>query len=241
MPRRWWPTWPPISASRPIASISRARPTNAWATSAARRPSRRKPSCWWNVPAERRPETTPRPATARVFFALWPSAAVAARLADIALDAATRFGGRPTRRETIHLTLAFLGDVPASRLAELGDVAAAVRGAAFDLQLDRLGFWQHNHLLWAGGDMPAALETLHGALSKALSDNGFNIDGGGRSFAPHVTLVRKLPPASGLAAGQAMPLPALAWPCRQFALVRSRLSPSGSGYQILREFPLFSA
>jgi len=163
---------------------------------------------------------------------------VADRLAGIADDAAARFGGRATRRETIHLTLAFLGDVPESRLAELVEVAAAVRGAAFDLSLDRLGYWQHNHLLWAGGQMPAALAELQATLSQALVGNGFKVDGAGRSFVPHVTLVRKLPPACRLAAGQEMPLPALPWPCQRFFLVRSRLSSSGSEYLILRDFLL---
>jgi 2'-5' RNA ligase len=190
------------------------------------------------VPADRRPETPHRPATARVFFALWPPAEVAERLAEIAGEAAARFGGRATRRDTIHLTLAFLGDVPESRLAELGDVAAGVTSAAFEMSLDRLGFWQHNHLLWAGGEMPAALDALHGALRKALTSNGFKVDGTGRSFAPHVTMVRKVPPACQLEAGQEIPMPALAWPCQRFFLVRSRLSSAGSEYLILRAFAL---
>lgn len=160
------------------------------------------------------------------------------RLAAIAAEAAARLGGRATRRDTIHLTLAFLGDVPESRLAELGEVAAAVRGAAFDLRLDRLGYWQHNHLLWAGGETPAALTALHGALRKALAAGGFKVDGEGRSFAPHVTLVRKLPPTCGLAAGQEAPMPTLAWSCQRFFLVRSRLLSSGSDYLILRDFSL---
>jgi len=163
---------------------------------------------------------------------------VAGRLAAIAGEAAARFGGRATRHDTIHLTLAFLGDVPESRLAELGDVAAGVRGTAFDLSLDRLGFWQHNHLLWAGGETPAALTVLHGVLCNALVGNGFKVDGEGRHFAPHVTLVRKLPPACPLAAGQEIPLPALAWSCQRFFLVRSRLSSAGPDYLILSDFAL---
>lgn len=190
------------------------------------------------MPADRRPESPQRPATARIFFALWPPADVAGRLAAIAGEAAARFGGRATRRDTIHLTLAFLGDVPESRLAELGDVAASVRGSAFELSLDRLGFWQHNHLLWAGGETPAALTALHGALGKALAGSGFKVDGEGRHFAPHITLVRKLPPTCQLAAGQAIPLPALAWSCQRFFLVRSQLSSAGPDYLILRDFSL---
>jgi 2'-5' RNA ligase len=163
---------------------------------------------------------------------------VADRLAAIAAEAAARLGGRATRRDTIHLTLAFLGDVPESRLAELGEVAAAVRGAAFDLRLDRLGFWQHNHLLWAGGEKPVALELLHRALRDALGQAGFMVDGLGRDFAPHLTLVRKVPPDSGLAAGQLKSIPALPWHCERFSLVYSRLSSAGSDYRVAREFPM---
>ena len=193
------------------------------------------------MPAERRAESSERPATARVFFALWPPPEVAERLAEIAGEAAGRFDGRATRRETIHLTLAFLGDVPESRLAELAEVAAGVCGAAFELSLDRLGYWQHNHLLWAGGETPAALADLQAALSKALAGNGFKVDGAGRNFVPHVTLVRKLPPNCRLVPGQETPMPALPWSCQRFFLVRSRLSSSGSEYLILRDFLLTSS
>ena len=188
--------------------------------------------------AERRPESTERPATARVFFALWPPAGVADPLADIAREAAGRFGGRATRRETIHLTLAFLGDVAESRLAELGAAAAEVRAAPFDFSLDRLGFWRHNHLLWAGCDQPpAALDDLQASLGKALARAGFKVDGQGRSFSPHVTLVRHIP--LGVEPGQLgtlLPPDGLSWPCEHFVLVRSALSSAGPAYRILREF-----
>lgn len=52
----------------------------------------------------------------RLFFALWPSPAAAERLASAATDAAARLGGRPTRLETLHLTLAFLGEVADERV-----------------------------------------------------------------------------------------------------------------------------
>lgn len=173
-----------------------------------------------------------------MFFALWPPAEVADRLAAIAGEATARYGGRATRRETIHLTLAFLGEVPELRFGELVETAASVRCASFEFCLDRLGFWQHNHLLWAGGEMPAALDALHDKLLQALTGGGFKIDGGGRRFSPHVTLVRKLPSGGDLTAGQEMPLPAVAWPCEQFFLVRSRLASSGSEYRILHQFSL---
>lgn len=192
------------------------------------------------MPAEHQPQKSEKPATARVFFALWPPAGVADRLAAIAGEAAARFGGRATRRETIHLTLAFLGDVAASRLTELGAAAAGVQAAPFTLSIDRLGCWSHNHLLWAGCEQPAAaLGELQANLEKALAEAGFRVFGEGRGFAPHVTLVRRIPP--GVEPGvfaPALPSNGLAWPCRHFVLVRSQPTASGSEYLVLREFSL---
>ena len=83
----------------------------------------------------------------RLFFALWPPAPVARSLANQADALAERSGGRATRRETIHLTLAFLGDVGEAQLPEVLETARAVAAAPFELKLDRLGFWRHNRLI----------------------------------------------------------------------------------------------
>jgi 2'-5' RNA ligase len=56
---------------------------------------------------------------ARVFFALWPSPEAARQLAAVAASFAAAAGGRATRLESLHLTLAFLGDVAVDRLPEL--------------------------------------------------------------------------------------------------------------------------
>lgn len=171
---------------------------------------------------------------------------MAERLGDIADDAAQSFGGRATRRETIHLTLAFLGNVPEARLPELCAAAARVRGEPFSLTIDRLGFWPHNHLLWAGCPVPVApLGELFDRLGQALGLAGFK--GGetgqdgkkGRDFVPHITLVRRVPAAT--APSETRPLPlvgALPWDCARFVLVRSTLSAAGSDYRIIGEFPL---
>jgi 2'-5' RNA ligase len=172
---------------------------------------------------------------ARVFFALWPPAEGAERLGGIARATAANHGGRATRPETIHLTLAFVGDVPEARLPDLVDAAAGVRGQPFDLGLDQVGFWTHNRLCWAGTSAPpAALAELAGALRTALRGAGFPIERERGAFVPHVTLVRKT-----ASAVPAQPIaPAVAWPCAAFVLVRSRLSVHGSAYEVLREFPL---
>ena len=190
--------------------------------------------------AERRNQKQPKPATARVFFALWPAPEVAERLGDIARDAALSFGGRATRRDTIHLTLAFLGNVPEARLPELSMAAATVGAEPFAINVDQLGFWSHNHLLWAGCQAPSApLDALSGQLRQALARAGFRVGGEGRNFVPHVTLVRRVPEAS--APSERCPLPLiepLIWRNERFVLVRSTLTELGSSYQIIDEFPL---
>lgn len=190
--------------------------------------------------AERRNQKQPKPATARVFFALWPSPEVAERLGDIALDTALSFGGRATRRDTIHLTLAFLGNVPEARLPELSIAAASVGGEPFAINIDQLGFWSHNNLLWAGCQAPSApLNLLSSQLRKALARAGFRVGGEGRDFAPHVTLVRRVPEVT--APSERRPLPSIepfTWRNDGFVLVRSTLSAQGSSYNIIDEFPL---
>ncbi|MGE5471812.1 MAG: RNA 2',3'-cyclic phosphodiesterase [Bacteroidota bacterium] len=181
-----------------------------------------------------------RPRTARVFFALWPTPELAGQLAEIARTAAERHGGRPTRPETIHLTLAFLGGVPEELLPGLIQLAADIAVPPFTLAIDRLAFWQHNHLLWAGCSAPPpAVRQLVDALRAGLGQAGVRVDAGRRDFTPHVSLVRRVPEASAPAPGQVpLPLAGLDWSCRSFVLVRSRPSAAGSDYQILAEFAL---
>lgn len=186
-----------------------------------------------------RPSGPRRPEQARVFFALWPDDNVRARLQRAAIDGARRFGGRAMQPETLHLTLAFIGDVDLDRLPALHAAAAEVSAGAFRLDLDRLGFWAHNRILWAGSSRPEPeLSRLAGRLGESLLAAGWATDAaGGRPFAPHITLVRKL-------ACKRPELPefeAVAWDCQEFALVRSRLSSRGAAYETIGRWRLGQA
>lgn len=180
------------------------------------------------------------PATLRLFFALWPPTEAASELGRVAGEAASRYGGRPIRPAAIHLTLAFLGEVPESSLPVLKAAAQTVRANPFELVFDRLGYWPRNHLLWAGCEAsPAALDGLYRGLQLALAGAGFCGDHESRRFKPHITLVRNVsrnrcPDRMT----DTLPIDPLGWPCSQFVLVRSQLSAEGSSYQIVGEFPL---
>jgi len=169
----------------------------------------------------------------RLFFAVWPEAAAAGRLHDAARLAQRTCGGRVMTMQSLHLTLAFLGQVAADRMADLQHAAAGVRAAPFDLCIDVLGCWQHNRIVWAGcSGPPAALSGLARTLAVALADAGFPTEA--RAFMPHVTLLR---------GARCAPLPpleqAIAWPVRAFHLVESH--PHDAGYKSLVRWPLATA
>ncbi|WP_458527413.1 2'-5' RNA ligase family protein, partial [Onishia taeanensis] len=55
----------------------------------------------------------------RLFLALWPDPAVREALSSTAGQAHLACRGRPVAPEQLHLTLAFLGQVPTERLSAL--------------------------------------------------------------------------------------------------------------------------
>ncbi len=134
-------------------------------------------------------------------------------------------GGRPTRVETLHLTVAFLGSI--DRLAEIEDAAKEVASRRVALLLDHAGFWRHNRIVWAGTSLvPAGIEQLALDLRQALARHGIGFDS--KPFATHVTLLRD--------AQEPRPMPALEpihWEVDGFVLVRSQPRAGRSGYEPL--------
>ena len=168
----------------------------------------------------------------RLFFALWPPAASVVALAEWAAQAQVRTGGKVTGAASIHLTLAFLGEVAEERIADAIRAARNVRGTRHRLPIERAKIWRHNRIAWVGPEeTPAALDALVQSLHEQLRAQGFGIEA--RPFAAHVTLVRKAAKTARLP-----PLPVLDWPVDEFTLVRSKLSSKGSGYEILGRFEL---
>jgi 2'-5' RNA ligase len=162
---------------------------------------------------------------------LWPAAGTADALHAVAHDAHRSCGGRLTRRETLHLTLAFLGDIPAARLPDAEAAAVSVGGAPFELLLDRLGCWKH--ILWAGGDSPP-LAALAEGLAARLRRAGFRLEE--RPFAAHVTLLRdaRCPAVPAMAE-------TIVWRVTEFVLAESRSDAAGARYEIIGRWPLVGA
>jgi 2'-5' RNA ligase len=172
--------------------------------------------------------------TRRVFFALWPDAAALDALEAAAREGEACCGGRRMRRDGLHLTLAFIGAVTPSRLELLHEIAAGVAAAPYELVLDRLGWWPHNRILWAGcHEAPSLQHRLFEALALPLAAAGFVLDR--RPHAPHVTLLRQ----ARCKEVPEMPTP-IRWRVDAFSLVESSLQPSGARYREQESWPLLA-
>ena len=166
----------------------------------------------------------------RLFFALWPDDEVCAQLARWSRELHALCGGRPTRPENLHVTLAFLGGVEEARVAEVERAAGEVAPRAVSLVLDQPGYWKHNRIAWAGASVvPPELEALVSELRGALAKSQIRCDA--KSFVSHVTLLRD--------ASEPRALPALVpieWRLDGFALVQSVSLPQGSRYKIRKSW-----
>ncbi len=100
--------------------------------------------------------------------------------------------------DNYHLTLAFLGPMPASSVAGLCDTLSALaRHAAPHLRLTRLEPFptQRPHVVAAMVTGDDALDTLHQALREALTTLGVAVES--RPLVPHITVARSRRSARG--------------------------------------------
>ena len=187
-----------------------------------------------------------RMTSARLFVAIDPAPAVRDRL-RAALAPVRRLA--PSAKwvdvASLHLTLAFLGDVEVPRVPE---IAAAIGGVAaghapFELGCAGAGAFggKRPRVLWAG--VPFALDALaavHGDLAAALAPLGFAPEP--RPFAAHLTLARAreargdpaLAACAAALAGQDFGVTRV----EALVLYRSDLSPKGPAYRPLASLPL---
>jgi len=173
----------------------------------------------------------------RLFFALWPDAALRRGIAEAAEahPAIRAAGGRAEAAARYHLTVQFLGDFRALAPAMLDALGAAATGVAalppFELLLDRIGSFSAGRVVWIGcGAPPPQLLQLHRDLGEALAavDIASKV---APTFIPHLTLRRH---AHG-AIEQA--IPPLRWWARDFVLIDS----TAGAYRIVGRWPLTGA
>jgi 2'-5' RNA ligase len=184
------------------------------------------------------------PRARRLFVALDPPEAVRRRVAHLQAEL-RRAAGRaasdvrwvePAR---IHLTLQFLGAVPAARVPALEEALreAAAEGAPLGLEVRGAGGFpsaRRARVVWLGlgGDV-GALAALVAGVGRRLAPLGFAPED--RPFTPHLTLGRSRDGrgAPGLAGAlaAAAELDGTSWRASELVLFESHLSPAGARYE----------
>ena len=175
--------------------------------------------------------------THRLFFAIHPDAAAAAAIGLVVarLRDAKTVRGRWTAADKYHLTARFLGDhgLDAGAVIERARRAAdRVRGAAFDVEFDRIatfrGRYQCPCILRCPADGEAGVQRLWRALGEALGME--SVDSRDENhFIPHLTIAyvdRML--------SEPVPIERVSWRARGFALVDSQRSV----HHIVARWPL---
>ena len=100
--------------------------------------------------------------------------------------------GKFTRRENLHLTLAFLGEVPPGRVEAIHRAMDHTAISPLSLTFDHTGRFRQEggDLWWLGLGENEALMALQQELAGHLSTEGFPLES--RPFAPHITLARQV-------------------------------------------------
>ena len=183
------------------------------------------------------------PPARRLFFALWPNEAQRAALARATAKIARHSGGRPVPESNLHVTLAFLGSVPESRVAELRRIATRT-GEEFPraalplvLTLEALAHWSKPQVLTVlerqethAAD-PGPVTALAARLTTETAAAGFSPDL--KPFRAHVTVARKVSRAPRVSA-----MRKVEWSFDAFALVESRTLAEGPVYSVVESYPL---
>lgn len=150
-----------------------------------------------------------------------------------------------TKPDNFHLTLKFLGEVEAARIAGITNACAdaATHVSAFSLHLQKTGVFpnlKQPKVLWVGlageGD---TLQQLHRRVEENLQSLGFAKEA--RAFNPHLTLgrVKSLANIATVTAKLlAYPLPEFSFHVHELVVMQSQLHPQGSIYTPLAKCSL---
>jgi RNA 2',3'-cyclic 3'-phosphodiesterase len=147
---------------------------------------------------------------------------------------------RPVGRESMHLTMLFLGEQPGNIIPELVSIATqAVSGARpCDVSIGPAGFFPRVSFLTLIGE----IETLI-MVSRSLSTEcaGYLERPEDRPFKAHITIARHKqnirPQEKARITELFSKYAALAWTCRELVLYESDLTPKGPIYKALERFP----
>lgn len=164
----------------------------------------------------------------RLFLALWPDDLGRQALAEHTQS--WTWPEQSVRYEPVdwHVTLHFLGNVPAQRLPGLA-TGLNVPFDHFDLVLDRPERWPHGLAVLGASTVPDQLVDLHQRLARAITVFDLPVDQ--RPYRPHATLAR-----GAQAAVPPQDCAPVVWSIRGYALALAAGRPE-ERYSVISRYP----
>lgn len=169
----------------------------------------------------------------RLFFAIEMPAPLQRQIVRWRADHFAPEAGRPIVGASLHLTLAFLGDVSDAKRQALATQAGRIRQPGFILTLDDAGQWLRSRVVWLGTRQPprGLLQLANMLRSQAARSGCYQSP---QPFHPHITLLRDASHAV------ALPPPGFHWSfaVNEFALYESVFDRGRTRYTPLQRWTL---
>lgn len=173
---------------------------------------------------DRQARETEMSATDRLFFALFPPAAVSAQVYALQQDLRVRHGlwGRAIAMDRLHVKLCNLGDyrgLPSNIVAKAREAASCVRAPVFDVIFDRAfsfaGRSRNRPFVLRSHEGARSIQNFQRELGKSMMAHGLGKFV--RPYTPHMTLLYDTADVSE------QPVDPVSWRCAEFRLVHSML------------------
>lgn len=186
----------------------------------------------------------------RLFIAVPISEDVLGKIQKAQRELQSGFGNsiRWTNPQSMHLTVKFLGETPANKIAEISSTMEEIcdQISRFSMVCCGIGVFpniKQPTVVWLGLESPPELFMLQKELETSLSHQGFAAEK--RAFSPHLTLGRVHTPLS-MPEGEFLKQKIdehshqkiTAFTVDNLELIKSDLKPTGPVYTTQRKFPL---
>ena len=168
----------------------------------------------------------------RLFFAVLPPPEVRNGIAAAALRLPLDADSALVRPDNYHMTLAFVGEVPAAQLATVREIGDSQHACSFTVRFDAYEYWPEAAVLLAAArEIPSTLTRLWERIHAGLANH--QLARKPELLRPHVTIARKVSQAPVLQA-----MSAFGWKAQTFNLMQSTRDGVEPTYTVLNTWPL---
>lgn len=168
----------------------------------------------------------------RLYFALWPDDGIRLQLARYRAQFSRETEGHGVFPISLHITLAFLGEVDPLLFDEVEAVGQSVKGAPFEYVVNTAGCFAKAGVAVLGSrEAPPQLFDLQKKIQAKLASAKLGHDT--RTFRPHITVVRNVKTPF-----EERAISPIRWPVDAFSLIGVSKGLSGPSFEVIKSWRL---